>query len=314
MEKAGNFRDDPTIGIRDEGMTEKIPSYGLYGEADGEKAEFWVHAESILSRSRLHNWEIQPHRHEALFQILHIRNGSGEAFLDAGWNRLTAGSVVTVPARQNHGFRFSSDIDGVVITFMTSRLPSASAGTSRFRQWLSRPRLLQLDPAHSDSAYLGDTLQRIERELADGRFGHADLLESLLATTLLLLFRQATGPETGTDAASRDQHRFEQLKSLINDNFRSHQPINSYAVQLGLSASHLNRIVRQIGQTSVGQLISDRIITESKRHLLFTGMTVQQVADSLGFADPAYFSRFFTRHVGLAPRHYRDQQQGRLAR
>ena len=313
MEKAGNFLDDPTIDIRTGPMTEKIPSYGLYGEADGQTAEFWVHAESIASRSRLHSWEIKPHRHEALFQILHIRNGSGEAFWGGDWYRLVAGSAVTVPARQNHGFRFSSDIDGVVITFMTHRLPSAATSPGRFQQWLSQPRLLPLDPLHRDSTYLGETLLRIEQELTEAKSGHVDLVESLLATTLLLLFRQSADMQAGTDKVTREQRRFEQLKQLINDHFRSHQPIDAYATKLGLSSTHLNRIVRQIAGTSVHQLLSDRIVTEAKRNLVLTGMSVQQVAEALGFADPAYFTRFFTRHVGLAPRHFRDQQQARLA-
>jgi len=313
MEKAGNFLDNPTIDIRDARIIEKIPTYGLYGEADGQKAEFWAHAESIISRSRLHGWEIKPHRHEALFQILHIRNGSGEAFWQAGWRRLTAGSTVIVPARQNHGFRFSPDIDGVVITFMTHRLPPAATGPGRFQQWLSQPRLLQLDPHHADSTYLGETFRRIEQELTDAGTGHADLVESLLSTILLLLFRQSADVQAGADAASRDLHRFEQLKTLINNDFRSHQPIDVYAARLGVSATHLNRIVRQIAGTSVHQLISNRIVTEAKRNLVFTSMSVQQVAETLGFVDPAYFTRFFSRHVGLAPRHYRDQQQARLA-
>lgn len=293
-------------------MTQRFPSYGLYGESAAEKTEFWVHAESILSRSRLHNWEIKPHRHEALFQVLHIRNGYGEAFLHGAWTALAAGSVVTVPARHDHGFRFSPDIDGVVITFMARRLPSAAAGTSRLQQWLSQPRLSRLDPAHPDTGYLGETLQRIERELTAGKAAHADLVEALLATALLLLFRQQSDTAADSAPATPAERRLEQLKDLIGENFRSHQPIDFYAAKLGLSATHLNRIVRDLSQTSVSQLISERIIIEAKRNLVFTGMSVQQVADSLGFADPAYFTRFFTRHVGTAPRHYRDQQQGRL--
>jgi AraC family transcriptional activator of pobA len=294
-------------------MVTRFPSYGLYGENDAEKPEFWLHAESILARSRLHNWEIRPHRHAALFQILHIRNGRGEAFLEGVWTGLAAGSVVTVPARHDHGFRFSSDIDGVVITFMAARLSSVAAGTGRRQQWLTHPRLLQLDPTHPDTAYLGETLQRIERELAAGTAVHAGLVEALLATALLLLLRQPSATAADGGPATAAQRKFEQLQDLVNADFRSHRPIGAYAARLGVSATHLNRIARQVARTSVSQLISDRLITEAKRNLVLTGMSVQQVAENLGFADPAYFTRFFTRHTGLAPRHYRDRQQARLA-
>ncbi|WP_322789360.1 helix-turn-helix domain-containing protein [Paraburkholderia hospita] len=44
-----------------------------------------------------------------------------------------------------------------------------------------------------------------------------------------------------------------------------------------------------------------RIITEAKRDLIFGNMSVEQIAFGLGFADAAYFTRFFRREVGQAP-------------
>jgi AraC family transcriptional activator of pobA len=49
------------------------------------------------------------------------------------------------------------------------------------------------------------------------------------------------------------------------------------------------------------------VLLEAKRSLIYTSMTVAQVADALGFADPAYFSRFFKRLSGLSPSDFRDQ-------
>ena len=35
-------------------------------------------------------------------------------------------------------------------------------------------------------------------------------------------------------------------------------------------------------------------------------MSVTQLADSLGFADPAYFARFFRRLTGVSPKAFRQ--------
>jgi AraC family transcriptional activator of pobA len=56
------------------------------------------------------------------------------------------------------------------------------------------------------------------------------------------------------------------------------------------------------------QLIHQRLLLEAKRNLVYTSMTVAQVADSLGFSEAAYFSRFFRRATGLSPRAFRDQR------
>ena len=56
------------------------------------------------------------------------------------------------------------------------------------------------------------------------------------------------------------------------------------------------------------RLIQDRQLLEAKRALLYTNMTVGEAAYYLGFEDPAYFSRFFTRGAGEAPRRYRARR------
>ncbi|MDI7860695.1 helix-turn-helix domain-containing protein [Rhizobiaceae bacterium n13] len=292
-------------------MPRQVPTFSLYGETTDEVAEFWVHAESIPSRSRLHNWEIKPHRHDALFQILHIRCGSGEALLDGIWTRLHPRSVVTVPSRADHGFRFSPDVDGSVITFMARRLPVRSAGGPDFRRWLSSPRHIELDGDDPDGVYLAETLSRIEREVSAGPAGTPDLVEAYLASTLILLYRLGGGRQQGS-IATRDQARFDRLVSLISDNFRSHRPVEFYAERLGLSSAHLNRIARLVSGKPTSHLIAERIVGEAKRDLVFSNLTVQLVASGLGFDDQAYFTRFFTRQTGMSPRQYRAREMARL--
>ena len=46
---------------------------------------------------------------------------------------------------------------------------------------------------------------------------------------------------------------------------------------------------------------------EAKRMLVYTSMTISNVADALGFNDPAYFTRFFSRLAGVSPREFRQR-------
>ena len=52
-------------------------------------------------------------------------------------------------------------------------------------------------------------------------------------------------------------------------------------------------------------LIRDLATDQAKRDLVFTSAKIKQIAYDLGFNDPAYFSRFFTKETGLTPRQYR---------
>ena len=84
-----------------------VPVFHLYGETGSEAAQELVHCESIASRSRLHNWEIQPHRHHGLFQMLWLARGRADVAIDDGDGRLSAGQVLLLPQHCVHGFRFA---------------------------------------------------------------------------------------------------------------------------------------------------------------------------------------------------------------
>src|ERR1044072_626931 len=47
-------------------------------------------------------------------------------------------------------------------------------------------------------------------------------------------------------------------------------------------------------------ILHDRIIVEARRNLVYSDMTIAQIAYWLGFQDPAYFTRFFTRMCKMA--------------
>jgi len=62
----------------------------------------------------------------------------------------------------------------------------------------------------------------------------------------------------------------------------------------------------------VSRLIAERIVLEAKRDLVFSALSIQQIALRLGFEDQAYFSRFFTQNAGLPPRQYREREKALL--
>ncbi|MBC7940301.1 MAG: AraC family ligand binding domain-containing protein, partial [Chitinophagaceae bacterium] len=81
-----------------------------------------LHVESIASRSRGHGWEIRPHRHGTLCQVLLVRRGRLQTKLDGQTQHLRGPAAVTVPSLAAHGFSFSDDVDGWVFTLVESRL------------------------------------------------------------------------------------------------------------------------------------------------------------------------------------------------
>nr|MBP7116574.1 AraC family transcriptional regulator [Polaromonas sp.] len=59
----------------------EIPSFALYGESAVDQHGL-LHIEEIQSRSRLYHWEIDPHVHHGLYQVVWLQAGVADLVLD----------------------------------------------------------------------------------------------------------------------------------------------------------------------------------------------------------------------------------------
>lgn len=281
-----------------------VPTFSLYGERGASALGDWLHCESIQTRSRIHHWEIRPHRHPHFFQILYLSAGAGECVLEDRRARLSPATVVTVPPGAVHGFRFSQDVQGWVLTVAADR--AAAAAEAEPGDAFVEPRLVWLGEGGSARA-VGACLDIVSAEIADRRAGRDALIEAQLRSVFILLGRNLPSAAVSQSPSSALRRRADEFRALLNRHFRAERSLAFYARRLGVSETHLNRICRAAMDRSALGVIHDRVLAEAARDLVFTTMTVAEIAGSLGFDDPAYFSRFFCKHAGEGPRAYRQR-------
>lgn len=84
--------------------------------------------------------------------------------------------------------------------------------------------------------------------------------------------------------------------------------VSERARELGLSVKALRAAVR--GATGCGptELVLRSRLSEAKALLAESDTSIVEVARMVGYDDPAYFSRVFTRRVGVTPSEFRRQQ------
>lgn len=109
-------------------------------------------------------------------------------------------------------------------------------------------------------------------------------------------------PERATSIAERFRH-------LVDLHLRDGWTVARYAAALGLTPDRLHGVcVRSFGGPP-GAVMRERLIREAVLLLTTTDLSAEQIGFALGFRDPAYFNRFFRRHVGLPPGRFRQQRQ-----
>lgn len=291
-----------------------IPSYRLYRENTGESGDFWIHCETVPERTRLHNWEISQHRHDSFCQLFVLTAGHGEMTEPEGHVALSAPCAIFIPAGAVHGFRYSRDIDGLVVTALADRLRPVLAADRQIAAFAARTRVVGLSGDDADAAMAIDCVTRLHDELRGHAAGRMALLEPLMTMALVSLIRADSAKPHGDGMpADRDRRRIDELTALVAAHFREHRPVGFYAEALGVSAAHLNRLCRGSTGSSVLELTAFHIMEAARRDLVFTPTPVQAIAYALGFSDPAYFNRFFRRQAGMTPGAFREAERGKLA-
>jgi AraC-like DNA-binding protein len=91
------------------------------------------------------------------------------------------------------------------------------------------------------------------------------------------------------------------FKTILEKNYKKVKNPRDYAGLLNLSTSYLNECVKVTTGKPVSIHIQQRIILEAKRLLYHSRKSVKEIADELGYDDFSYFTRLFSKAVGMSP-------------
>jgi AraC family transcriptional regulator, transcriptional activator of pobA len=283
-----------------------LPAYMLYGEPRNAGFADVLHVETIAQRSRGLDWEIRPHRHESLFQILVIAGGALDATLDGRSRSLQGPCAITVPALAAHGFRFAPEIDGRVFTVLEAHIAALAEGQAAWRSAVWQLRVLAPAPPS-----LLQAAQALAADAAASDAWRALAIDTGLRRLLLELARAA--PAAGSDAAgppARALQHVHHLRRLVDAQYRSQPSLAALAAQIGITPTQLNRVCQRVLGHSALAVLHTRLLLEAQRELAYTTMSIRQVAEGLGFSDAAYFTRFFQRLAGCTPSAWRRPRTG----
>ncbi|MEY5028802.1 MAG: hypothetical protein RLZ63_1117 [Pseudomonadota bacterium] len=291
-------------------MSKGIPNYDLYGDQASSSWNNAFNFEWIPQRSSLYHWVIQPHRHEAFVQVLYLTQGQVDFLLDDVRLQGVAPCLMVIPAGHVHGFEFSADVQGPVVTASQKALESvASVAMPQLLSTIRTPVLLQLDLDMRYMTQLMPLFLALEQESRTSAIGHQAAGTALLLALMIQVHRVSSQLDPASNrtelALPRKVRQVEKFKTMLEHDFRQEKSLQHYAHNMGVTPGQLSRLCREVLGMSGLDVINSRLIHEAQRELIYTHLPVKQLASELGFEDDAYFSRFFRKHTGLSPKAFR---------
>ena len=95
--------------------------------------------------------------------------------------------------------------------------------------------------------------------------------------------------------------------SLVAEHYREAHDVYFYADKLCITTRYLSQITDNVVGKSPKQIIVDYLMSEAKSYLETTRLTIQEIANKLGFSSQTLFCKLFRNQASTSPSEYRSK-------
>ncbi|SNR66538.1 helix-turn-helix domain-containing protein [Puniceibacterium sediminis] len=264
----------------------------------------------IRSQLTSGGWSFRDKRHRGFI----LQAGQGRVALAGGDLSFVAPCLVWLPAGAGQRFMLDAGSRGVALGVTEVGIAQAiNIGplTSQIRAVLLEP-MIKARIDLKQAKQLSEALEKIAEEIDSEEGGAQEAVQHLLALFFIAIWRMSGPVKRGSQPLPRTIAL--QFLQAVELHLRDHWTVARYAAEIGVTPDRLNATLRRSTGRPPLALIHARIIHEADALLDDSSLQIAEIADDLGFSDPAYFSRFYKRLTGQSPNHQRRDIQSRKSR
>jgi AraC family transcriptional activator of pobA len=224
-----------------------VPHCFLYGETVPSDRLDYLHIASLEEPLPKHNWEIHPHRHDNLHQLLLVAEGSVLAQVRDFQSRETGPCILSIPPKEIHGFVHRPGVRGYIITIVESFLHDVFAEAERqeFPYLFNESLIVRLDPEGKASWDFDQLMRQILHEHRTSHPGQRCVIGAYLKILFVLLSRSASHMRPGGSQYDAKISIYENFLKILEGHYQDHRSVNQYAEKLGLTSNRLNRLCQR---------------------------------------------------------------------
>jgi AraC-like DNA-binding protein/mannose-6-phosphate isomerase-like protein (cupin superfamily) len=258
----------------------------------------------------------RPHRHP-FHQVLYYSRGSGTQHLGEQRRPIRPGSICFIAAGVAHSFLGTGPRPATCLALDFELQESESKhhhddDAAVLRNALRAGEREVFPLSRRFQRQVAACMSRINRETEARQTGYATAVQGMLLELLALFLRATLRTPAFTRSHSppwRSEgvvRRAVALAGQVPEDVDAQPPTLAEAAHaVGVSANHLNRLLRQQTGLTFRQLLIQRRLELAKTLLRNSDESCTEIALACGFGDSNYFARLFRRKTGLTPTEFR---------
>lgn len=244
--------------------------------------------------------QVMMHRHEDIAEILLILKGHGRYSVGLHRCEIEGGDVILCNQDVPHDEFPESDetYETLCLGVKGLQLPELAAG-----QLIGDDRIPVL---HHPSQFAEmETLMRMILKHATQKTHMNRMLCQHLMLAVLDLTQQMTAG-TKPEPMPQEHELIVRVERYIDQFYARDLSIERLSQRFYISSYHLAHLFKKYTGYTIKQYILRRRVGEAQVMLYDTTDSISEIAQAVGFEDAAYFSRLFSKYVGMSPREFRE--------
>ena len=265
-----------------------------------------LYVNTFQNHLKEHRFIESLHRHDFYVLVL-FTNGTGLHKIDFDTFDITKGSLFLMQPGQIHLWELSSDIDGYIV-FFSKEIYNLHFRDKKIEEYLffqsskNKPELvLNIDEMRQIQPYFELMVNENQEDQLQKKDKMLNLLDCILVE-ILRIYNIESNHLTSTY-----NHKLKEFEILLEQFYKTEKSPSFYADKMAITLKHLNRISKNILNITITELITRRVILESKRIMVDKNRNITQIADELGYSNYSYFSKLFKKNVGMTPTEFINQ-------
>jgi len=238
------------------------------------------------------------HKHNKYLELVYFTEGKGYHVIDNYKIEVNPSIFFVVRKEQVHFWNLETEPSGYVIIIKKSFIDNCL--DNEIKLLISKITAFPyLYP--EDKKSIEQLFQLLISEYESASRENNTIIEGLLKALLGKLLQSEKSSFTNSSTL---YHKFIELLSQQN---KFSNKVEYYANLLNTSPQNLNANCRNECEKSASEVLSDFVISEAKRLLLYTNLTIVEIAYTLSFNDNSHFTKYFKRHVNVTPSVFRQE-------